>query len=139
MTKQITELQEKIRGLELKNNLLQQEVTRLNKSVHDKSKHKRRVNAAFNDATILVGLHAGQQPTSRRYAVANRHLTQTRWENAIGLLRMARVINNRHWASSDLAHIGSALERARQRAIESPEAFKARLNRHALGRNKHRR
>lgn len=130
----------KLRELELQNHLLRREVTRLAKRAGEKSKHGRRVNAAFNDAVIMAGLHAAHQPTSRRYMIEHHGFTQTRWENAMGLLRMARVVTrHHHWASADAAHIGDTLERVRERAITEPEAFKARLNKHAFGRSRHKR
>lgn len=67
---------------------------------------------------------------SRRFARLH-NVTQNRWQNAVALLRMARVIvGPRRWATADMALIESRLEKARIRALEQPEAFWGRLNRH---------
>lgn len=126
--------EERIRDLELENHLLRNEVTRLAKLAGERSKHARRVTRAYNDAILIASLRTGGQRTSRRYMIEQHGFTQNRWENATALLRLARVLSqHRHWRTSDLERIGSALEDARMAALAQPSAFRARLNRHARG------
>lgn len=108
------------------------ENTYLRDRLKETSRHERRVQQAYEDALLLITWHIAGIIPSRRYAALHR-ISQRRWQNALGLLRMARVVKRRrHWTASDLASAESRLQQARQRAIESPEAFFARLNRHAL-------
>ena len=110
---------------------LKAENTALRKRLGEKSRHARRVARAYQDALLLATWRAAHIPPSRSYA-AHHKISQRRWENAIGLLRLARVITgHRRWVTTDLSLVEARLSVARQRAIDSPDTFKARLNGHA--------
>ena len=108
------------------------ENTYLRDRLKQTNRHERRTQQAYEDALLLVTWCIAGIIPSRRYAALHR-MSQRRWQNAVGLLRMARVVSRkRHWTASDLANIDVRLRQARQRAAESPEMYFARLNRHAL-------
>jgi len=110
---------------------LKAENTRLRKKLKENSRHARRVEKAYQDALLLASFAQVRIYPSRSYCLYKEQMPQRRWQNAIALLRLARVINgSRKWSVTDLATIGLRLETARQRAIEQPEAYRARLPRH---------
>ena len=111
---------------------VREENTYLRDRLKETNRHERRTQKAYEDALLLVTWRIAGIIPSRRYA-AIHEMSQRRWQNAVGLLRMARVVSRkRHWTTSDLASIDARLRQARQRAAESPEMYFARLNRHAL-------
>ena len=123
--------EQQIRYLELENQQIKRDAAALRKKLSEVSGHTRRVERAYTDALLLATWCAGGIAPSRRFA-ARHQMSQRRWQNACGLLRMARVLDrNRHWTTTNLATIERRLERARQQAIETPAAYQARLNRHA--------
>ena len=130
--------EQKIRYLELENEQIKRDAAALRKRLAETSAHTRRVERAYADALLLATWCAGGIAPSRRFA-ARHQMSQRRWQNACGLLRMGRILDrHRHWTTSDLTLIESRLGRARQQAIESPDAFQARLNRHARNEKRHR-
>ena len=130
--------EQRIKYLEIENAQMRRDAAALRKKLAETSAHTRRVEKAYQDGLLLATWCAGGIAPSRRFA-ARHQISQRRWQNSCGLLRMARVLDrNRHWTTTDLATIERRLERARQQAIESPDAFKARLNRHARNETRHR-
>ena len=119
-----------IQYLKLENNKLRTEATALRKRLKESSRHAKRVRRAFDDALLLAIWKVAQLSASRDYA--NQHgMTQNRWQSAIALLKMARVVTRyRHWVTTDLALIETRLTNAQKMAIEHPESFFLRLNRH---------
>ena len=94
-------------------------------------RHRLRVETAYQDALMLSLWRSQGIIPSRRYA-SIYGITQNRFENAIGLLRMARiVIGHRKWMTEDLSTIKMNLKRAKDYALEVPEAYHARLSEHA--------
>lgn len=129
--------EQRIRYLEIENEQAKRDAAALRKKLSEFSAHTRRVERAYTDALLLATWCAGGITPSRRFA-ARHQMSQRHWQNATALLRMARILDrHRHWATTDLALIESRLGRARQQAIESPDAFKARLNRHARNEKRH--
>lgn len=123
--------EQQLRYLQLENEQVKRDAAALRKKLAETSAHARRVERAYQDALLLATWYAGGIAPSRRFA-ALHGMTQRRWQNACGLLRMGRILNrSRHWTTTDLATIERRLERSRQQAIETPEAYQARLNRHA--------
>jgi len=123
--------EQQIRYLELENAQIKRDAAALRKRLGENSRHARRVERAYRDALLLATWRAAHIPPSRSYA-AHHRISQRRWQNAIGLLRLARVIEgHRRWVTTDLALVEARLSVARQRAIDTPAAFKARLNGHA--------
>ena len=115
-----------IRLLELETHELRQELGRLRNTLAERDSHARRIRQAKEDALLLALWAAAGIPPSRRYA--RRHnVSETRWENATALLRLARVLTgHRRWATRDAATIEARLERAAQTAIEAPASYRAR-------------
>jgi hypothetical protein len=95
------------------------------------ARHRNRVEAAYKDALMLATWRANGIIPSRRYA-AIYGITQNRFENAMGLLRLARIIvRHRTWKTDDLQTIKARLKNAKEYAVEYPDAYLARLADHA--------
>ena len=121
---------QKIGYLEAENLKLRRENTRLRKALHENSRHARRIEKAHEDALLLASWRAAGIIPSRRYA-GLYEMTQPRFENALGLLKLARVVvRQRHWAITDLTVIEHKLGVAKQKAIEDPSLFFLRMARH---------
>jgi hypothetical protein len=126
-------IQQENEYLKLEVEKLKADRARLTKALKETSCHGRRVERAYQDALLLMMWRCSGIIPSRRYAKLHK-MTQHRFENACGLLRMARiVVRHRHWVEIDLATAEKRLDQAKQRAIESREAFFSRLNQHARG------
>lgn len=122
---------QELRNLQIEFARIQSENTRLRKRVHERNRHTKRIDQAYSDAILLAVWRQGGVQASRRLAALHK-MSQRRWQNAIGLLRMARiVVGHRRWSTCDLVDIEPRLCKARQYAIDSPAAYHARLNRHA--------
>ena len=110
---------------------LRAENAQLRKRLGETNRHARRVARAYQDALLLATWRAAHIPPSRSYA-RHHKISQRRWQNAVGLLRLARVIEGRsRWITTDLTLVEQRLAVARQRATEQPAAYKMRLNGHA--------
>jgi hypothetical protein len=122
--------EQQIKYLEIELTQVKREATRLRKTLHENSRHARRINRAYQDALLLVTFRVAGIIPSRRFAGLHE-ISQNRYENALGLLRMARIIQReRHWIMIDAATAEGRLEKARQNAIEYPESFFCRMNSH---------
>ena len=116
--------------LQLELDRLRTENARLHAALRIHGRHAKRLRRAYDAALLLATWHCGFLSTTRTDALA-RGQTQRQWENGIALLKLARVYDGQRWALHDLAAIEARLSRAAERASEVPEAFFARLNRHA--------
>lgn len=122
--------QQQLRYLELENTKLRAEAAQLRKKLGENSRHAKRIDRAYNDALLMAMWRAGGIIPSRDYTKL-QGMSQNRFQNACALLKMARVIvRHRHWAVRDLAIIEQRLASARQKALEDPNLFFLRLNRH---------
>ena len=119
----------KLRLAETELKKLQQENAKLRKRLGERSRHARRVDRAYHDALLLAQLHIGYAPTSRQFA-GHASISQRRWQNAMALLKMARLHDGRTWLHHDLLTVESRLDSAKDKAVATPEAYFARLNRH---------
>jgi hypothetical protein len=90
------------------------------------SRHARRVRLAFEDAQFLTTAHIGYLDTGRA-AMERRGITKRRWECAVALLKMARVLDGSRWRLHDAERIGGKLERAVERAIDEPGLYRVYL------------
>lgn len=118
--------------LSLELDKVKHENARLRKKVREKSRHSKRVKKAYDDALLLATMRAGRIFPSRDYAREELKMGQRRWQNAMGLLRMARIVDGpRRWITTDLPTITERLDRTMERAKAEPEAYRMRLNRHA--------
>jgi hypothetical protein len=124
-------IQQENEYLKLEVQKLKADRARLEKALRETSRHGRRVQRAYEDALLLAMWRSAGIIPSRRYAQLHK-FSQHRFENACGLLRMARVLTgHRRWVTNDLATIETRLQTAKQRALESREAYHSRLNMHA--------
>lgn len=122
--------EQQVKYLELELRQVRHEAALLRKQIGANTRHVRRIQKAYQDALLLATWKMSGIPPSRSYA--KRHgMTQNCWQNAVALLRMARVIiRHRHWALVDVDRIEQRLDKARQTAMDMPEAFFCRLNKH---------
>lgn len=107
------------------------ELARLRRRVNEHGAHGKRVQRAYRDALLLAELAIAYLPTTRPFAEEHAGITHARWENARALMKLARVHNGRHWLVHDLATIERQLSKAVETSMQTPEAFKARLPKHA--------
>lgn len=109
---------------------LRRENTYLRNRLHDSNRHRKRIELAYEDALLMAGWRVAGIIPSRRYARLHQ-ITQRRWQNAVALLRMARVITRpRAWSTDAMAVIEKRLEQAKTKALNDQELFFLRLNRH---------
>lgn len=108
---------------------LREENARLRKALRINGRHARRIQRAYDCALMLATWHVGFLPSSREFA-KSQGMAQRQWENGIALLKLARVVNGQRWRVHDLPTIERALERAMDRAVETPNTFFAWCNRH---------
>jgi len=125
--------EQRIQYLEIELTKARREAANLRKKLGIRNKHYRRIDQAYEDALLLATWKAAGIHPSREYA-KRFGITQNRFENSMGLLRLARVVvSHRTWVTDKLEDVESRLQKAKEKALESPEAYKARLNRHANG------
>ncbi len=106
------------------------EAAYLRKKLQVSTYHAKRIDKAYEDALLLAAWRAAGVTPSRSYA-KRYGFTQNRWQNAVALLKMARVIQrHHHWVTEDLGLIEARLSNARVDAIQIPEAFFSRLPHH---------
>lgn len=115
--------EQRVSLLELELKQLKAENAVLRNRVRENNRHVRRVGQAYDDGLLLAGLHIAYQPHSRDASP----LTRRRWDNAVGLLRLARVYNCKRFTCHNLAEIETALNRAKQIATDNPTAYLARM------------
>jgi hypothetical protein len=109
---------------------LQTENRKLRAALKLNGRHARRIQRAHDCALLLATWHVAHLPTSRDFA-RFMGMPQRQWENAIALLRLARVVDTRgRWHCHDLPTIAAKLDRAAVGANAAPEAYFARGNRH---------
>lgn len=126
MTSTIDRLQDELRTLKLINRKLWRRVA-------EDGRHGRRVRRAHTDAMHIVALGIGYGVLLPSRAMVGEHgISQRRWENAIALMRMARLVTLRPgrgyaWATGDVGTITARIDTALDQAIDQPEAFRARL------------
>jgi hypothetical protein len=119
-----------LRSLQVELAKAKAEAAYLRKQLKVTNRHAKRIDKAYEDALLLASWRAVGIVPSRSYA-KRFGMTQHRWESATALLKMARIIQrHRYWAIDDLLLIEARLSIARERAIQTPEAFFLRLNSH---------
>jgi len=119
-----------LRSLQVELAKAKAEAAYLRKQLKVTNRHAKRIDKAYEDALLLAGWRAAGITPSRAYAKRYK-MSQNRWQNAVTLLRLARVIvRHHHWATEDMAIIESRLNNARKSAIEYPDSFFFRHPRH---------
>lgn len=112
---------------------LREENTRLRKALRINGRHARRIQRAYDCALLLAQWHVARLPTIRQFAMQHG-MAQRQWENAITLLRLARVCDQvGRWKYHDLPNISNRLDDAVIAANAAPEAYFARGNKHMTG------
>lgn len=106
------------------------EIAKLRRRLNESGAHGKRLDRAYSDALLLASLHVGFQPTSRRAALELVAISRNRHQNAVALLRLARVHDGAEFLHHDLATIEERLTAAKDVALTTPEAYRARLPRH---------
>lgn len=124
------EREQRIRVLESQLRVANAEIAKLRRRLGQNGAYGKRLDNAYRDALLLAALHLGFQPTSRRAAEEQADISRNRHQNAIALLRLARVHNGRQFLHHDLATIEERLATAKDVALTTPAAYRARLPRH---------
>lgn len=102
------------------------------RKLQERGRHADRIRQAHVDALVMAGHHIAYLNTTRRAALELAGITQRRWESAVGLMRLANVVNKRNrWLIHDLEDITKRLDKAQQAALDCPPAYRSRLSKHA--------
>jgi hypothetical protein len=123
-------LEQQVSYLKIELTKAKTEATKLRKTLKENSRYAKIVDRAYEDA-LLMGFwrSMGIRPTRRFSALYS--ITQSRWEHALALLRMARLINGKsRWAASDMTTMERKLSQARDKALEDAQLFFLRHTRH---------
>ena len=123
-------LEQKVRLLELELTKAKDEASRLRKRIGENNRYKRRIDRAYEDALLMAFWRSAGIRPSRRFA-GLYGITQYRWENAVGLLRLARIIQGEsYWPLWDMEAMEKQLAQAKEKALLDPQLFFLRLNKH---------
>jgi hypothetical protein len=102
---------------------LQSENAHLRKALRLNGRHARRISRAHDCALLLATWHIAYLPTSREFSAQNG-MAQRQWQNAMALLRLARLMDARgRWKCHDLPSISARLDDAVIAANAAPEIF----------------
>lgn len=115
--------------LQLEIDRLKYENAKLRKALKVNGRHARRLQRAYDTALLLATWHVAHLPVSRAFA-RSHGVGQRSWENAIALLRLARVVHRQTWRMHDIATIERALARAQERANAAPEVYFLHVAKH---------
>lgn len=119
-----------VRMLQLELERVKAEAVKLRKRLAENGRHPRRIQQAVDDALLLAMVKVAGIHPSRRLA-ASLGLSQSRWEHAVALLKMARVITrSHHWEVSDLETIERKVTAAKVKAESDKQLFFLRHSRH---------
>jgi hypothetical protein len=130
MDSQKLTLEQQLGYLQIELSKARKEAARLRKALGENSRHARIIDRAYEDALLLAFWRSIGIRPSRRFA-ALYEVTQPRWEHALALLRMARVIDGKsRWVAMDMATMERKLAQARERALEDVQLFFLRHTRH---------
>jgi hypothetical protein len=123
-------LEQRVGYLEVELTKAKAEATKLRKALQENGRHARIIDRAYEDALLMVFWRSIGIRPSRRFA-AMYEITQTRWEHALALLRMARLVSGRgRWAAADVATMERKLATTRDKALEDANLFFLRHTRH---------
>jgi hypothetical protein len=105
---------------------LQTENRKLRAALRINGRHARRVQRAHDVALLLGQWHLAHLPTCREFA-REHGIAQRQWQNAMALLKLARVVDQAgRWHVHDLPSISAKLDNAAVAANAAPEAYFAR-------------
>src|SRR5215212_1394846 len=118
--------QQQLRYLQVELAKAKAEAAHLRKQLNVSNRHAKRIDKAYEDALLLATWRSTGIIPSRTFA-RKQGFTQNRWENAVALLKVARVIQRqRHWVMDDVGLIEARLVNAREHAMKVPDAFFSR-------------
>jgi hypothetical protein len=122
--------EQELRLLKIELEKTRAEANQLRKRLGENNRHKRRIDRAYDDALLMVFWWSVGIRPSRRFA-ALYGINQYRWENAVGLLRMARIMQGRsRWTKVEVEQAEKRLTAAKERALLDSQLFFLRLNKH---------
>ncbi len=102
---------------------LQEENQKLRAALRLNGRHARRISRAHDCALLLATWHIAYLPTSRAFAAQNG-MAQRQHQNAMALLRLARIVDARgRWKCHDLPSISARLDDAVIAANSAPEVY----------------
>ena len=115
-----------IKALRVEVERLRTENAKLHRNAGRQSAFIGKLRRAHDDAVLFLSLRAGGITPSREYCADTLGIGRRRWQWAMALLRLAKLINRdpADPASLDL------LERAKSEALDNPLSLKVRLTRH---------
>jgi len=109
---------------------LRAENAQLRAALKANGRHARRISRAHDAALLLATWHVAYLPTSREFA-AQSGMAQRQWQNAMALLKLARIVDVRgRWLCHDLPSIAAKLDDAVIAANSAPDAYFAYGNAH---------
>jgi hypothetical protein len=124
--------EQQLRLLEVELAKAKAEATQLRKRLSENTRHQKRIERAYEDALLMAFWQSVGIKPSRRFA-ARYEITQDRWQNALALLRMARIIQGRsRWPEMPMETVEKWLALARDKAIADPGLFFLRHTRHRI-------
>ncbi len=104
-------------------NRLQSENKKMRAALKINGRHARRIQRAYDAAMLLALWHLSFLPTTREFA-AQHGMGQRPWQNAMALLKLAKVCDQRgKWRYHDLATIEARLGDGVIAANAAPEAY----------------
>ena len=125
-------LTQKVKLLEIELAKARQEAALLRKRLGEHSRHQKRVEKAYEDALLLAFWRSVGIKPARRFA-ARYEMSQDRWQNALALLRLARIVQGRsRWPEIEMEVVERRLSSARDKALADPELFFLRHPRYRL-------
>ena len=123
-------LEQQVRVPESQLRVANAEIAKLRRRIGEKGAHGKRLDQAYADALLLAELHLGFVATSRRSAAECADISRNRHQNAVALLRLAKVHNGRQFLRHDFATIEERLTKAKDLALDNPDAYRVRLPKH---------
>jgi hypothetical protein len=113
--------------LEIENGQLRDRVVKLGRKAGERTYHARRVQLAHDDALLMATLYCAGIYPSRHY-MQHQSVSRTRFDNALALLRMARVVKRKWlWPARREVHfptIEKAVGLAKTKATDKPESYR---------------
>jgi hypothetical protein len=102
---------------------LQEENQKLRAALRQNGRHARRISRAHDCALLLATWHIAYLPASREFAAQNG-MAQRQHQNAMALLKLARIVDLRgRWLCHDLPTISAKLDDAVIAANAAPDAY----------------
>jgi hypothetical protein len=129
MTEKLT-IEQKVGYLEVELARAKAETAKLRKALGEHSHYAKIIDRAYEDGLLMIFWRSIGIRPSRRFAAMYK-ISQVRWEHALALLRLARLITGKgRWQLTDTATMERRLLNARDKALEDRNIFFLRHTRH---------